>query len=211
VTPEKTILATPSPSPEPKQCKENPLEQYTLIPELISFEQGRYVEECLNYIKWADPTLGDVDLLSKLPNYKHSMFKAIFHAMDKDENKMITQDEIEAILKTVNKKKPESDKEKHRDLTYEEFLTVAADCEVHFLFEGTFLAVTDDKESGAVKAGDINRILGRFNDVNGNDRMNIIDMKDEDALIDFEQFSKIFLEKKKTNDAIKEMSNGIIE
>jgi len=76
------------------------------------------------------------DILAKLPNYKHDMFKDIFKAVDEDENGKISVKEMgdtyEIIDTQLTKDVPKYKKFMHSygdKLTLDEFMGVMAVCE----------------------------------------------------------------------------------
>jgi calmodulin len=77
-------------------------------------------------------------------------------------------------------------------ISSDEFLGLCAEAEFYNLFTETFQEL-DRGNTGYVRAGDLDEILGTVRDLISNDRTSIIDGEDKDLLVDYEQFSKMLL------------------
>jgi calmodulin len=77
-------------------------------------------------------------------------------------------------------------------ISSDEFLGLCAEAEFYNLFTETFQEL-DHGNTGYVRAGDLDEILGTVRDLISNDRTSIIDGEDKDLLVDYEQFSKMIL------------------
>jgi len=75
----------------------------------------------------------------------------------------------------------------------DEFMGVMAEAEFYNLFKETFQELDSDN-TGFVRAGDLDQILGGIRDLIGDKRhTSIIDVDDKDMLVDYEQFSRMLL------------------
>jgi calmodulin/calcium-binding protein CML len=77
-------------------------------------------------------------------------------------------------------------------ITYEDFMGLMAEAEFYHLFLDTFRSL-DTRDSGFVKAGELDKVLCGVRDLISDDRKSIIDVEDPDILINYEQFSRMLL------------------
>lgn len=77
-------------------------------------------------------------------------------------------------------------------ITYRDFFGIMAEVEFYNLFLETFRAL-DHRNSGFVRAKDLDRVLCGIRDLVTGDRFSIIDVEDTDMMVDYEQFSKMLL------------------
>jgi len=77
-------------------------------------------------------------------------------------------------------------------ITYRDFFGIMAEVELYNLFLETFRAL-DHRNSGFVRAKDLDRVLCGIRDLGTGDRFSIIDVDDIDMMVDYEQFSKMLL------------------
>ena len=77
-------------------------------------------------------------------------------------------------------------------ISRDEFMGVMAEAEFYNLFTETFQELDKDN-TGYVRAGDLDEVLGGVRDLISNEQTNIIDVEDKDMLVDYEQFSKMLL------------------
>eukprot|EP00525_Craspedostauros_australis_P008329 CAMPEP_0198127068 /NCGR_PEP_ID=MMETSP1442-20131203/46357_1 /TAXON_ID= /ORGANISM="Craspedostauros australis, Strain CCMP3328" /LENGTH=399 /DNA_ID=CAMNT_0043786987 /DNA_START=88 /DNA_END=1287 /DNA_ORIENTATION=+ len=79
-------------------------------------------------------------------------------------------------------------------LRYADFMGIMAEADLYYLFRDTFQAL-DTRDSGFVRAKDLDRVLCGVRDLISDDRKSIIDVEDTEILIDYEQFSQMLLGK----------------
>jgi calmodulin len=74
----------------------------------------------------------------------------------------------------------------------DEFMGVMAEAEFYNLFTETFQEL-DKENTGYVRAGDLDEVLGGVRGLISDNPTNIVDVEDKDMLVDYEQFSKMLL------------------
>jgi len=87
-----------------------------------------------------------------------------------------------------------NDDDEQQSMTYQDFMGIMAEADLYYLFRDTFQAL-DTRDSGFVRAKDLDRVLCGVRDLISDDRKSIIDVEDKDILIDYEQFSQMLLGK----------------
>ena len=181
---------------------------------LVRFKQIRQAAKCFEYIMKTDPNWGDGGeiarrslLVSKLTRAQRDEFTEVFAIADINGDERLSLLEMRIfmqsartaktdaeILEMINKANPATDGKHGGSMSLEEFLGVMAEAEFYSLLTETFRAL-DEEDTGYVRAGDLNDVLGGVRDIMNvhRDQHSIIDVDDQDVQIDYEQFSKMLL------------------
>ncbi|CAB9513198.1 Thioredoxin-like 2 [Seminavis robusta] len=179
---------------------------------LVRFKQIRQAAKCFQYIMKSQPNWGDQGeiarrsmLVNKLSKAQADEFQDVFNIVDKDKKGKISLLEMRKFMESARENKstdelmemlaranPKFDENKDYAISRDEFMGVMAEAEFYNLFTETFTELDLD-QTGYVRAGDLDDVLGGVRDLISNDKTNIIDVEDKDMLIDYEQFSKMLL------------------
>jgi len=177
---------------------------------LMRFKRVRHAARCIDYISKTTMKIGDpaettrrTILVSKLPKSTYDEFADVFHFIDKDNSGSLDLLEMKQFMETVNQRKSENEweiifskfhnsSEGNLGISFDDYMGVMAEAEFYYLFTETFNAL-DNFDSGFVRAGDLDHVLGGMRDLISDDRASIIDVEDKDILIDYEQFSRMLL------------------
>ena len=136
-------------------------------------------------------------------------FTDAYNVVDLDKDGHITIVELRRVMNSVGEEKSEDDLLKlintgttndktnpiidsQEIITYEDFMGLMAEAEFYHLFLDTFRSL-DTRDSGFVKAGELDKVLCGVRDLISDDRKSIIDVEDPDILINYEQFSRMLL------------------
>ena len=180
---------------------------------LVRFKQIRQAAKCFEYVLSAGSLLNDEGeiarrsvLVSKLSNSQRQDFVEVFNLVDTTKSGTISLLEMrrfmesareektdEEILNMIRKANPLANNSTFgTGLTLNEFLGVMAEAEFYSLFTEMFKEL-DKENTGYVRAGDLDQILGGVRDLIGDRKQSIIDVEDQDIHIDYEQFAKMLL------------------
>lgn len=181
-----------------------------IIPLLVRFKLIRHAARCFDYIMKTNPRWGDPGelrrrsmLVSKLTAAQREEFTDVFKIIDQSGDGVIELYELKRVMESIGE--PKSDEEildminkgnvsvdGNQEITYQDFMGLMAEAEFYHLFRDTFGAL-DKRNSGYVKASDLDRVLCGMRDLISDDHKSIIDIEDTDMMIDYEQFSKMLL------------------
>ena len=133
-----------------------------------------------------------------------------FSLLDADGDGEITLNELARLMESIGDTRPEDElvdfiastassfrsfqqrDQQKQVITYRDFFGIMAEVEFYNLFLETFRAL-DHRNSGFVRAKDLDRVLCGIRDLVTGDRFSIIDVEDTDMMVDYEQFSKMLL------------------
>jgi calmodulin len=183
---------------------------------LVRFKQIRQAAKCFEYIMRSEPRWGDEGdiarrsmLVRKLSEAQQDEFQEVFRIVDVNKRGKISLLEMRNFMQVAgsNKKKKSNEEliamisranpqfqNETADyaISSDEFMGLCAEAEFYNLFTETFQEL-DRGNTGYVRAGDLDEILGTVRGLISNDRTSIIDVEDKDMLVDYEQFSKMLL------------------
>jgi calmodulin len=183
----------------------------TIVPLLMRFELVRGITRCFDYIVENRLTFGDTAtmrrrtiLANMLSQTQLQSISDAFRLVDEDGNGEITLVEVRRIMDLVGD--DGSDQEllelmetSHvlaldgkKIITEEDFTGLMAEVQIYHLFLDTFKAL-DRKNTGFVRAKDLDRVLCGVRDLISDDRHSIIDVEDKEMMVDYEQFSRMLL------------------
>eukprot|EP00980_Cylindrotheca_fusiformis_P028714 scaffold22639_cov105-Cylindrotheca_fusiformis.AAC.8 len=178
---------------------------------LVRFKQIRQAARCFEYMIQNNVTWGDAGeirrrtlLVRKLTYSQRNEFNDVFNIVDVHRRGRISLLELKKFLISAKEAKtdieltemihlanPTMDGDTY--ITREEFMGVMAEAEFYNLFKETFQEL-DQENTGFVRAGDLDSVLGGVRDLIGDKQhTSIIDIDDKDMLVDYEQFSKMLL------------------
>ena len=179
---------------------------------LIRFKRIRQAARCFAYVMKSGPQWGDEGeiarrtmLWTKLSKAQRDEFQEVFDIVDVHKRGSISLLEMRRFMESAREKR--SDEELMQMIaratpnfgdsadyviSRDEFMGVMAEAEFFNLFTETFKELDRDN-TGYVRAGDLDDVLGGVRDLISNDRTGIIDVEDKDMLVDYEQFSKMLL------------------
>ena len=184
----------------------------TILELLVRFKQIRQAAKCFEYIMNTEPTWGSVGeiarrsiLASKLSQSQRDEFLGVFSIADVNNRGKISLLEMrkfmesarakktdEELLEMIRRSNPHFSGNAEYGITRDEFLGVIAEAEFYSLFTEMFEAL-DTENTGYVRAGDLDEVLGGVRNLISDDHKSLIDVEDKDILIDYEQFSKMLL------------------
>lgn len=195
---------TPSYPPTPKD--------ESILELLVRFRQIRQAAKCFEYIMSTETKWGDEGaiarrsmLASKLSKSQKDDFVEVFNMADADNNGKVSLLEMRKFMESARAKKTDQELlemikkanpvyhfSTDYEITVDEFLGVMAEAEFYALFTETFQALDEDN-TGYVRAGDLDEVLGGVRDLISDDHKSIIDTEEVDIQVDYEQFSKMLL------------------
>jgi Ca2+-binding EF-hand superfamily protein/CRP-like cAMP-binding protein/thiol-disulfide isomerase/thioredoxin len=178
---------------------------------LVRFRQIRQAAKCFEYVMNTKPKWGDSGeiarrtmLVNKLSPSQREEFEKVFDIVDVNHCGKISllemrrfmdsarqtksNEELQAMIARASSQVVNGDYAISRD----EFMGVMAEAEFYNLFTETF-QMLDKENTGYVRAGDLDEILGGVRGLISDNPTNIIDVEDKDMLVDYEQFSKMLL------------------
>ena len=178
---------------------------------LVRFRQIRQAAKCFEYVMNTKPKWGDYGeiarrtmLVNKLSPSQREEFQKVFDIVDVNHYGKISllemrrfmdsarqtksNEELQAMIARASSQVVNGDYAISRD----EFMGVMAEAEFYNLFTETF-QMLDKENTGYVRAGDLDEILGGVRGLISDNPTNIIDVEDKDMLVDYEQFSKMLL------------------
>lgn len=181
---------------------------------LIRFKQIRQVARAFEYVMKTKPIFGDEGeiarrslLVDKLSKSQRDEFISVFRLADTNNDNRLSLEGMRRFMESARAAKTDEeltsmiskarvyDPLKGGDadsMTLNEFLGVMAESEFYNLLTETFQTL-DEANTGYVRAGDLNGMLGGVRDIVGVKHKTIIDSEDEDVRVDIEQFSKMLL------------------
>jgi len=177
---------------------------------LVRFRQIRQAAKCFDYAMKTETNWGDQGeiarrtmLVSKLSPSQRDEFQKVFDIVDSQGNGKISLLEMKRFMNTARQKKSEYElrtiiamaptvRNTDYEISRDEFMGVMAEAEFYNLFTETFQELDKDN-TGYVRAGDLDVILGGVRGLVSDNPTNLIDSEDKDMLIDYEQFSKMLL------------------
>lgn len=175
---------------------------------LTRFHMIRRVRHCLEYMRKNNAVLDAGNrnrrnmLVKRLSPSRRTEFLETFQLLDTNEDGAIELVELSRVVATV--RDDNSDEELlqafqqttgvqgNTQLTKEDFMGVMAEAEFFQLFHDIFASL-DKYKTGFVKARDLDTVLCGVRDLISDDRKSLIDGKDMDMHIDYEQFSRLLL------------------
>lgn len=178
---------------------------------LVRFKQIRQAAKCFDYVKENDINWGNAGeiarrtlLVRKLSYSQTNEFNEVFSILDVHHLGRISLLEMRRFMESARQSKSDSELtekinetnllfEDNTFITREEFMGVMAEAEFYNLLKETFQEL-DPENTGYVRAGDLQQVLGGVRDLIGQKRhTSIIDVDNEELLVDYEQFSKMLL------------------
>jgi calmodulin/calcium-binding protein CML len=143
--------------------------------------------------------------VSKLSKAQRDEFTEVFNIVDINKHGKISLLEMRKFMESAREQKskeelvemiaranPHFNATTDSAISRDEFMGVMAEAEFFNLFTETFQELDKDN-TGYVRAGDLDDVLGGVRDLISNDQTSIIDVEDKDMLVDYEQFSKMLL------------------
>ena len=184
----------------------------TFVPLLVRLKLIRSITRCFDYIvkyklKFGDPGSRRrrnilVDVLSPM---QRTYIEDAFKLIDEDQSEQINLRELRRVMESVGEDKTDAElldvierrnyapwQDDTKTITKEDFFGLMAESETYQLFIDTFKAL-DPKDTGFVRAKDLDRILCGVRDLISDDRKSIIDVEDMEMMVDYEQFSRMLL------------------
>jgi calmodulin len=188
-----------------------------LLDLLVRFRQIRQATKGFEYILRTDPEFGNKGeairrsmLVAKLSKVQRDEFRAVFDMADVRNRGRISLLELkqfmssstvpgkqhhlndDELLEIISRANPAVDGS-GKYITLDDFMGVMAEAEFYYMFKDTFREL-DKENSGYVKVGDLDAILGGVRDLMSDDRgKSIIHSDDKDILVDYEQFTVMLL------------------
>jgi Ca2+-binding EF-hand superfamily protein len=179
---------------------------------LVRFKQIRQAAKCFEYVMQSEPKWGDEGeiarrtmLVNKLSKTQRDEFQEVFDIVDVEKRGRISLREMrkfmesaraekssEELLGMIARANPLFNVNLDYAISRDEFMGVMAEAEFYNLFTETFQELDRDN-TGYVRAGDLDDVLGGVRDLIGEERTSIIDVEDKDMLVNYEQFSRMLL------------------
>lgn len=177
---------------------------------LVRFRQIRQAAKCFDYVMSTQTNWGDQGeiarrsmLVSKLSPSQRDEFQKVFDIVDSEARGKISLLEMKRFMNSAKQKKSDAElraivakatRQGNTDyeISRDEFMGVMAEAEFYNLFTETFQEL-DKENSGYVRAGDLDEVLGSVRGLISDNPTNLIDSEDKDMLVDYEQFSKMLL------------------
>lgn len=142
-------------------------------------------------------------LVSKLSPSQRDEFQKVFDIVDSEGRGKISLLEMKRFMNSAKQKKSDAELRAivakatrlgntDYEISRDEFMGVMAEAEFYNLFTETFQEL-DKENSGYVRAGDLDEVLGSVRGLISDNPTNLIDSEDKDMLVDYEQFSKMLL------------------
>eukprot|EP00562_Extubocellulus_spinifer_P004729 CAMPEP_0178516860 /NCGR_PEP_ID=MMETSP0696-20121128/25360_1 /TAXON_ID=265572 /ORGANISM="Extubocellulus spinifer, Strain CCMP396" /LENGTH=638 /DNA_ID=CAMNT_0020147207 /DNA_START=116 /DNA_END=2032 /DNA_ORIENTATION=+ len=191
-----------------------PKQDADILDLLMRFKQIRQVAKGFEYVMQTSPKFGDEGeiarrslLVSRLSKSQLDEFKEAFSIADVNKDNRLSLLEMRKFMESAGAAKTDEqltemiNKARMYDpvsggyadaMTLNEFMGVMAEAEFYNLLTETFQTL-DEGNTGYVRAGDLNVMLGGVRDIIGGDHKSIIDVEDEDVQVDYEQYSKMLL------------------
>jgi calmodulin len=177
---------------------------------LVRFRQIRQAAKCFDYAMNTETNWGDQGeiarrsmLVSKLSPAQRDEFQKVFDIVDSNSRGKISLLEMKRFMNSARQKKSDAElrsiisrathsQNTEYEISRDEFMGVMAEAEFYNLFTETFQEL-DKENTGYVRAGDLDEVLGGVRGLISDNPTNLIDSEDKDMLVDYEQFSKMLL------------------
>jgi len=189
----------------------------TMVPLLMRLKLIRSITRCFDYTVKYNLKFGDEGsrrrrniLVSVLAPMQRTYIEDAFHLIDEDKSEHINLNELRRVMESVGEERTDAElldvidtpnnyapwqdqkTENNKTITKEDFFGLMAESETYQLFIDTF-QMLDPKDTGFVRAKDLDRILCGVRDLISDDRKSIIDVEDSEMMVDYEQFSRMLL------------------
>lgn len=222
----KALKGSNTTNAEEKAAAEYPVSQNdeNVLELLVRFKQIRQAAKCFEYILQSRPNWGNYGdiarrtmLVRKLTASQRDEFNSIFDMVDSQKRGKITLEEMKKFKDSAQRGKSATTEgfqdfvgalgtsttssesiESSLDnvmIGLDEFLGLMAEAEFYNLFFDTF-QVLDVNNTGYVRAGDLQDVLGSVRDLVDGDfsskNLNVQE-QDSDVLVDYQQFSRMLL------------------
>jgi calmodulin len=187
------------------------VETETIVPLLMRFKLIRSVTRCFDYIVENRLRFGDAGtrrrrrmLVNMLSSMQRQEISEAFKLIDEDGDGEVTLMELRRLMDSVGEERSDLELlaviEKgtfdaahgEKVITAADFTGLMAEAEIYHLFLDTFKSM-DPKDTGFVRAKDLDRVLRGVRDLISDDRHSIIDVDDSEMMVDYEQFSRMLL------------------
>jgi len=184
----------------------------TFVPLLMRLKLIRSITRCFDYTVKYKLKFGDAGsrrrrniLVDVLAPMQRTYIEDAFNLIDEDKSEQINLRELRRVMESVGEDKTDAElldviekrnyapwQDDTKTITKEDFFGLMAESETYQLFIDTFKAL-DPKDTGFVRAKDLDRILCGVRDLISDDRKSIIDVEDLEMMVDYEQFSRMLL------------------
>lgn len=183
----------------------------TVIPLLVRFKLIRDITRCFDYIVQNRLQFGDAGTRRRRAMLAHVLsplqrqeIADAFKLIDEDGDEEITLIELRRLLSSIGEERTDQellqviesshfgDMDDKKVMTAEDFSGLMAEAEIYHLFLDTFKSM-DPRDTGFVRAKDLDRVLCGIRDLISDDRRSIIDVDDKEMMVDYEQFSRMLL------------------
>lgn len=188
------------------------LETETMVPLLMRLKLIRSITRCFDYTVKYKLKFGDAGsrrrrniLVEVLSPMQRIYIEDAFNLIDEDKSEHINLRELRRVMDSVGEDRPDAEllkvmerqnyapwQDDTKTITKEDFFGLMAESETYQLFTDTFQTL-DPKDTGFVRAKDLDRILCGVRDLISDDRKSIIDVDDMEMMVDYEQFSRMLL------------------
>jgi len=188
------------------------VETESMVPLLMRLKLIRSITRCFDYtvkynLKFGDPGSRRrrnilVDVLAPM---QRTYIEDAFKLIDEDKSEKINLRELRRVMDSVGEVRTDEEllevierrnyapwQDDTKTITKEDFFGLMAESETYQLFIDTFQTL-DPKDTGFVRAKDLDRILCGVRDLISDDRKSIIDVEDMEMMVDYEQFSRMLL------------------
>jgi len=188
------------------------VEPETMVPLLMRLKLIRSITRCFDYTVKYKLKFGDVGsrrrrniLVDVLAPMQRTYIEDAFNLIDEDKSEHINLRELRRVMDSVGEDRSDAEllvvmerqnyapwQDDTKTITKEDFFGLMAESESYQLFIDTF-QMLDPKDTGFVRAKDLDRILCGVRDLISDDRKSIIDVDDMEMMVDYEQFSRMLL------------------
>mmetsp|Transcript_21913 Transcript_21913/g.52142 ORF Transcript_21913/g.52142 Transcript_21913/m.52142 type:complete len:702 (+) Transcript_21913:176-2281(+) len=188
------------------------IETETMVPLLMRLKLIRSITRCFDYTVKYKLKFGDAGsrrrrniLVDVLAPMQRTYIEDAFNLIDEDKSEHINLRELRRVMDSVGEDRPDAElldvmerqnyapwQDDTKTITKEDFFGLMAESETYQLFIDTF-QMLDPKDTGFVRAKDLDRILCGVRDLISDDRKSIIDVEDMEMMVDYEQFSRMLL------------------
>jgi len=187
------------------------METSTMVPLLMRLKLIRSITRCFDYTVQYKLKFGDAGsrrrrniLVEVLSPMQRTYIEDAFNLIDEDKSEHINLRELRRVMESVGEQRTDAElldviennyapwQDSTKTITKEDFFGLMAESETYQLFIDTF-QMLDPKDSGFVRAQDLDRILCGVRDLISDDRKSIIDVEDMEMMVDYEQFSRMLL------------------
>jgi len=188
------------------------IETLTMVPLLMRLKLIRSITRCFDYTVKYKLKFGDTGsrrrrniLVEVLAPMQRTYIEDAFKLIDEDQSEQINLRELRRVMDSVGEDRSDQElldvmerqnyapwQDDTKTITKEDFFGLMAESETYHLFIDTFQTL-DPKDTGFVRAKDLDRILCGVRDLISDDRKSIIDVEDREMMVDYEQFSRMLL------------------